>query len=248
MKKTTAGIATASKILFVIGLVVVLIGLSQARKEAQERAEEHRKSIEEHKANEERLTNELLTVTDQKNALINANFEEKMQKEELQSRFEGLQAEIEDMKTIIKNQVATIEDQEQTIAAYMNTEPLPHTQEDIDILAAVMYAENYISGRYEMMLTGSVVINRKNSPRFPNTIKDVVFQIDGEYEQYAKRTKNIVERVLKGEETIPSECYDLAEILLKYGSIAPQNVLYQAHFNQGKVFWEWQGEEFCFGR
>lgn len=248
MKKTTAGIATASKILFVIGLVVALIGLSQARKETQERAEEHKQEIAEHKANEERLTNELLTVTDQKNALENGIFEEKMQKEELQSRFEGLQAEIEDMKTIIKNQVATIEDQEQTIAAYMNTEPLPHTQEDIDILAAVMYAENYISGRYEMMLTGSVVINRKNSPRFPNTIKDVVFQIDGEYEQYAKRTKNIVERVLKGEETIPSECYDLAEILLKYGSIAPQNVLYQAHFNQGKVFWEWQGEEFCFGR
>ena len=121
-----------------------------------------------------------------------------------------------------------------------------YTDTDKTILAATIYAENYISGRYEMMLTGSVVINRKNSPLFPNTIKDVVFQIDGEYEQYAKRTKNIVERVLRGEETIPSECYDLAEILLKYGSIAPPNVLYQAHFNQGNVFWEWKGEQFCY--
>ena len=242
MKKTIAGIATASKILFVIGLVVALIGLSQERVETQERAEEHKQEIAEHKANEERLTNELLTVTDQKTELENGIFEEKMQKEELQSRFEGLQAEIEDMKTIIKNQAATIEDQEQTIAAYMNTEPLPYTQEDIDILAAVMYGENYISGRYEMMLTGSVVLNRVKSPDFPNTIKEVVYQFDGQYEQYAPRTKNLI-----GSE-LPAECYELAEILLKYGSIAPAEVVYQAHFNQGKVFWEWQGEEFCFGR
>ena len=132
------------------------------------------------------------------------------------------------------------------VEGYNTVPESDYTEEDKTILAATIYAENYISGRYEMMLTGSVVINRKNSPLFPNTIKDVVFQIDGEYEQYAKRTKNIVERVLRGEETIPNECYDLAEILLKYGSIAPPNVLYQAHFNQGNVFWEWQGEEFCY--
>ena len=135
---------------------------------------------------------------------------------------------------------------ENTIQNYNTVPESDYTEDDKKILAATMYAENYISGRYEMMLTGSVVINRKNSPLFPDTIKDVVFQIDGEYEQYAKRTKNIVERVLRGEETIPSECFELAEILLKYGSIAPPNVLYQAHFNQGRVFWEWKGEQFCY--
>ena len=145
--------------------------------------------------------------------------------------------------TALKDEIKLLEE---VIEGYNTTPESDYTDTDKTILAATMYAENYISGRYEMMLTGSVVINRKNSPRFPNTIKDVVFQIDGEYEQYAKRTKNIVERVLRGEETIPSECYDLAEILLKHGSIAPPNVLYQAHFNQGNVFWEWKGEQFCY--
>ena len=145
--------------------------------------------------------------------------------------------------TALKDEIRLLEG---IIEGYNTVPESDYTDTDKTILAATIYAENYISGRYEMMLTGSVVINRKNSPLFPNTIKDVVFQIDGEYEQYAKRTKNIVERVLRGEETIPSECYDLAEILLKYGSIAPPNVLYQAHFNQGRVFWEWKGEQFCY--
>ena len=145
--------------------------------------------------------------------------------------------------TALKDEIKLLEG---IIEGYNTVPESDYTESDKKILAATMYAENYISGRYEMMLTGSVVINRKNSPLFPNTIKDVVFQIDGEYEQYAKRTKNIVERVLRGEETIPSECFDLAEILLKYGSIAPPNVLYQAHFNQGNVFWEWKGEQFCY--
>ena len=145
--------------------------------------------------------------------------------------------------TALKSEIKLLEG---IIEGYNTVPESDYTDTDKTILAATMYAENYTSGRYEMMLTGSVVINRKNSPLFPNTIKEVVFQIDGEYEQYAKRTKNIVERVLRGEETIPSECYDLAEILLKYGSIAPPNVLYQAHFNQGRVFWEWKGEQFCY--
>lgn len=176
---------------------------------------------------------------------------------EAQTDLELCSKEIERLETIIYEQEQTISGLEseteslETIVSNYNESgerDSDYTDEDKTILAATMYAENYISGRYEMMLTGSVVINRKNSPRFPNTIKDVVFQIDGEYEQYAKRTKNIVERVLRGEETIPSECYDLAEILLKYGSIAPPKVQYQAHFNQGDVFWEWKGEQFCYGR
>ena len=175
---------------------------------------------------------------------------------ELQQAKEWLEQcskEIEAQETTIAAQDHEINDLtdeisilESIIQNYNTVPESDYTEDDKTILAATMYAENYISGRYEMMLTGSVVINRKNSPLFPNTIKDVVFQIDGEYEQYAKRTKNIVERVLSGEETIPSECYDLAEILLKYGSIAPPNVQYQAHFNQGNVFWEWKGEQFCY--
>ena len=104
-----------------------------------------------------------------------------------------------------------------------------------------MYGEEY-PNRYEMMLAGSVVLNRVKDPQFPDTIKAVVYQFDGQYEQYAPRTKGFIGKEL------PEECYRLAEILLEYGPIAPGEVIYQAHFNQGEVFWSWQGEEFCFGR
>lgn len=176
---------------------------------------------------------------------------------EAQTDLELCSKEMERLETIIYEQEQTISGLEseteslETIVYNYNESgerDSDYTNEDKTILAATIYAENYINGRYEMALTGSVVINRKNSPLYPNTIKDVVFQVDGEYEQYAKRTKNIVERVLRGEETIPSECHDLAENLLKYGSITPSNVFYQAHFKQGTgVFWEKDGEYFCFG-
>lgn len=116
-----------------------------------------------------------------------------------------------------------------------------YNEEDVKILAGVMYGENYISGRWEMMLTGSVVLNRIISDKFPNTVKDVVYQFDGKYEQYAPRTKRLI-----GSKEVTKECYDLARILLEYGPVAPEFVVYQAHFNQGKVYWEWKGEEFCY--
>ena len=147
----------------------------------------------------------------------------------------GLESEIGSLETIVSNYNESGE------------WDYAYTDEDEIILAATMYAENYISGRWEMALTGSVVLNRVKSPKFPNTIREVIYQKDGKYEQYAPRTKGIIERVLAGTESIPQECYSIARILLKYGSIAPSDVQYQAHFNQGEVFWEWNGEEFCFG-
>lgn len=115
-----------------------------------------------------------------------------------------------------------------------------YTEEDVKILAGVMYGEEY-PDRYEMMLAGSVVLNRVLSPNFPNSVKEVVYQFDGKYEQYAPRTKRLI-----GSSEITEECYRLAEMLLQHGPICPPYVLYQAHFNQGTRFWDWKGEEFCY--
>ena len=222
---------------FLALLITALIFASIARTDAQDKAAEQAELIREHKENEERLANELAAALQQK-----ADTEKRITEEFIPiSQFESLKNEIEDLQTIIKNQAETIEEQERTIAIHTDTEPIPYTQEDIDILAAVMYGEEY-PNRYEMMLAGSVVLNRVKDPQFPDTIKAVVYQFDGQYEQYAPRTKGFIGKDL------PEECYRLAEILLRYGSIAPGEVIYQAHFNQGDVFWSWQGEEFCFGR
>ena len=222
---------TTNKILtrvFEIGMVVTLIAalvfLSVARTEAMDKAAEQAALIREHKDNEERLANELADAIQQRSELEEELFAEKARKLELKPEI----VEVEVIKEI---------EVEVPVPAW-NYE---YTQEDIDILAAVMYGEEY-PNRYEMMLAGSVVLNRVKDPRFPDTIKAVVYQFDGQYEQYAPRTKGFIGKDL------PEECYRLAEILLRYGPIAPGEVIYQAHFNQGEVFWSWQGEEFCFGR
>ena len=216
---------TTNKILtrvFEIGMVVTLIAalvfLSVARTEAMEKAAEQAALIRDHKDNEERLTNELAAAIQQKNDI----------EKELIAAL-NIEPEIIEVEVIKEVEVPA------------PTWSYEYTQEDIDILAAVMYGEEH-PDRYEMMLAGSVVLNRVKDPRFPDTIKEVVYQIDGPFEQYAPRTKGFIGKEL------PEECYRLAEILLRYGPIAPGEVIYQAHFNQGEVFWSWQGEEFCFGR
>lgn len=70
---------------------------------------------------------------------------------------------------------------------------------------------------------GSVVINRVNSDKFPNTLSEVIFQ-PGQYAptwdgNYYKEP---------GEETI-----EVAKDLLENGSKLPEDVVFQAEFVQG---------------
>lgn len=203
---------------FVVAVISGLIFLSIERHNVMDRAAYFEEAAREHKDNEERLTNELAAAIEQKNDI----------EKELIAAL-NIEPEIIEVEVIKEVEVPA------------PTWSYEYTQEDIDILAAVMYGEEH-PDRYEMMLAGSVVLNRVKDSRFPDTIKEVVYQIDGPFEQYAPRTKGFIGKDL------PEECYRLAEILLRYGPIAPSEVIYQAHFNQGDVFWSWQGEEFCFGR
>ena len=203
---------------FVVAVISGLIFLSIERHNVMDRAAYFEEAAREHKDNEERLANELAAAIEQKNDI----------EKELIAAL-NIEPEIIEVEVIKEVEVPA------------TTWSYDYTQEDIDILAAVMYGEEH-PDRYEMMLAGSVVLNRVKDPRFPDTIKEVVYQIDGPFEQYAPRTKGFIGKDL------PEECYRLAEILLRYGPIAPGEVIYQAHFNQGEVFWSWQGEEFCFGR
>lgn len=203
---------------FVVAVISGLIFLSIERHNVMDRAAYFEEAAREHKDNEERLTNELAAAIQQKNDI----------EKELIAAL-NIEPEIIEVEVIKEVEVPA------------PTWSYDYTREDIDILAAVMYGEEH-PDRYEMMLAGSVVLNRVKDPRFPDTIKEVVYQIDGPFEQYAPRTKGFIGKDL------PEECYRLAEILLRYGPIAPGEVIYQAHFNQGEVFWSWQGEEFCFGR
>lgn len=107
-------------------------------------------------------------------------------------------------------------------ALYVENKP-GYTEEDLEILTRVITGEAHTYSDEHQLAVGSVVLNRVKSDKFPNTIKEVVFQKgqyactkDGNY--YREPTKRNIEN---------------AKYLLENGSVLPENCVYQAEFKQG---------------
>ena len=109
--------------------------------------------------------------------------------------------------------------------------------EDLELLAQVLEHENYSNGERALYLTGAVVINRRNSPNWPNTIHDVIYQ-KGQYSTTGKFWSRPVHE----------ECYRIASWLLIFGcDDVPKNLVYQAMFPQGSGVYEFiKTDYFCF--
>ena len=86
---------------------------------------------------------------------------------------------------------------------------LPFTAEELDILYRIVWAEARGEDEKGMILVVNVIMNRVNSPQFPSTIRDVVFQpnqftptTNGAFERavICGRIENAVHRALRGED------------------------------------------------
>lgn len=113
---------------------------------------------------------------------------------------------------------------------------------EINLLAEVIYWENWFTDKDKRAayLTGAVVMNRVNSPLWPNTVKAVLHQ-KGQYStvKYFYTTE------------IPAECYDMARDIYKNGTPdVPADVIFQSmNPNLGKKRYETiNGEYFAHGR
>ena len=94
---------------------------------------------------------------------------------------------------------------------------------DLQYLSGAMEIENGSNGDRCLLLTGSVILNRLNSPKWDgNTIEEVVLARDYGYQQYASVTRNGFRNKKASDRTVL-----LAKYLLLYGSICPSNVLFQ---------------------
>lgn len=115
--------------------------------------------------------------------------------------------------------------------------PVHVSSDDRELLAQVMYWENYSNGDEAMLLTGSVVLNRRDHCDWcPDTIREVLYQKG----QYSTTGKFFTRK-------IPDKVYDLADQLLEYGSIAPENVIYQSMSKQGSGVYKKVGTDyFCY--
>ena len=115
-----------------------------------------------------------------------------------------------------------------------------YTQEDINLLAEVMYHENWNTDSEHLAAyyTGAVVMNRVKSKEWPNTIKEVLYQRG----QYSTTKKFFTKE-------IPAECYELAEMILREGTPdVPENVIFQSMRKLGKGTWKKVNTDyFCYG-
>ena len=130
------------------------------------------------------------------------------------------------------------------IAFIISTSPAEnrpaYTQEDINLLAEVIYHENWYTDADHLAAyyTGAVVMNRVRSKKWPNSIHEVLYQ-RGQY----STTKYFYT------EELPEEVYIMAERILKDGTEdVPENVTFQAMRKQGKGTWKKVGTDyFCYG-
>lgn len=115
-------------------------------------------------------------------------------------------------------------------------------QEEINLLAEVIYYENWHTDKEKKTArwTGAVVMNRVKSKKFPNTVKDVLYQTKPCI-QYSTTQYFFTKE-------LPQEVYEMAEDIYRNGTPeVPENVLYQATFVQGEVWDKLNGEIFCYG-
>lgn len=111
------------------------------------------------------------------------------------------------------------------------------SQDNIDLLAKLVYAEVGNLNDEAQIATASVVLNRMNSSSFPNSLYAVIYQ-DG---QYACTWNGAIEKE-------PSEqAYNNAKYVYENGSQIPANVVFQAEFIQGSGVYKQVGNTyFCY--
>lgn len=102
----------------------------------------------------------------------------------------------------------------------------PYSDNDLYVLSHIISAEAGNCGKDMMIGVGSVVLNRVDDERFPDTIEEVVFQPG----QYAP-TWNWA---FYNEPT--DEAVEVAEMLLEDGSQYPPEVIWQSNDILGTIY------------
>lgn len=131
--------------------------------------------------------------------------------------------------------VVVIEEIEESV----ETEPKPYSEEDYELLAHLIMGEAGADWCKDEMLflVGCVALNRVKSDKFPDTLEEVIYQ-KGQYQC-------VVDGNFDKEPT--DRCWEIALELLIDGSYIPENVVFQAEFEQGSgVYTQVQNMYFCY--
>lgn len=119
--------------------------------------------------------------------------------------------------------------------AYMNEPELLTEESDIDLLARLLTAEQgYGADEMDYYMTGSVIVNRIKSEKFPNSLYEVVFQSG----QYQCVTNGHIDR------EYDEVAWEVAEELLTEGTQLNERIVYQAEFEQGNGVYTKRGRTY----
>ena len=99
-------------------------------------------------------------------------------------------------------------------------------QEALDIVARVVQGEAGNCPWAHQLAVAAVVVNRVNSPYFPNTVREVV-----------AAPAQYTELYLTGFDKTSRQCYEAAKKALDGESGVPEDVIWQAEFIQGCEIW-----------
>lgn len=159
--------------------------------------------------------------------LININYETKFDHNKLNN------SEINTVE--IESEIKPLESNKESQTIIESSKA--YTDEDLYVLSHVIFGE---AGGYSwehQIGVGSVVLNRVKNDRYPNTIKEVVFQ-NG---QYACTWDGNYNR------EPDQQAIDVATYLLENGSQYPEYVIFQAQFKQGDNVYKQIGNTyFCY--
>lgn len=143
---------------------------------------------------------------------------------------------VEDYNTSQKASECVLSEENIDCGCWIENEP---TDAEIDILARVISAEAGSEACTDEMryYTGSVVLNRVASDKFPDSIYDVVYEAG----QYQCVMNGMIDRT-------PTEAsVEIAKDLLWHGSWLPEGVVFGAEFVQGSaVYAKLQNLYFCY--
>lgn len=153
--------------------------------------------------------------------------------------YEGRKIDVEVVAGIDTHKVAKLMEKESKKAEKQKLKK-EREQADIELMAHLVFAENgddsYSEYKKAMMYTGSVVLNRVESDKFPGTLEGVIYQSG----QYACTWDGGIEK------TPSKAACEVAEELIRNGSVLPKEVLYAAEFKQGNVYDKVAGTLYCY--
>lgn len=94
-----------------------------------------------------------------------------------------------------------------------------YTEEELDLLARLIYSEGGIESYDTQLKIGSVVMNRVDDPYFPNTIREVIYQKNQFSVTFTK-----LDGVIMIDRPADEEAKKAAYEILNYGSVLPKDV------------------------